>query len=181
MATYGFSKEGAKRVRDVVDWAERRGARTYRRHKRRRMAGDVFPPDEFFAGTANSLAICVSDIPMSTIPDFSSESEVGAWEYEVGQDGVAADRRSTFDDDGETFVAYDGEAGVVLVDWKKSYDHEDLSTYIDAEYVDPKVHLAPIVECFNGWDHVGGGLGGTEGQGTGLGGGGNRHGSGGGI
>ena len=124
------------------------------------------------AGTESSLGLCVNDIPAAEVPDLTG-MPVQDWEYEVGQAGVAADRITEFGQGGNDPQPYGGEAGVVLVDWLKNYDKQDLSTYFDAAYVSPKEKLAPIVERFGeGITHEGGGLGGGGGGGGGLGGGG---------
>ncbi len=130
------------------------------------------------AGTESGLALCVTDLPGvegmpgGSIPDLSGVS-MADWEYEPGQDGVAADRASMFGEAGVEFERYLGEAGVVLVDWKRNWDHADMSTYEDAIYDPDFKKLAPMVEAFSeDKTYIGGGLGGTGGGGTGAGGGG---------
>ena len=132
-----------------------------------RKTGSNFPLSQAAAGTANAIGLVLDTIPaIDDVPDLTGKEP---HEYIIvpGRAGPPADRTSSFGEAGSEPTRWDQITGVILLDWRKIYDPEDLSTYFDTDVYDHSA-LAPIVERFgDGSLHRGGGLGGEDGEGTG--------------
>lgn len=163
---YGLNERDRTLVKEVTRRV-RAGSTSHKTHKRKR--GPFGGGESRSIGTAAALGVVVSDIPSASLPDLTG-AEVKDWSFEVGQEGPPSDRSQEFGESGSIPTEWTEKTGVLLVDWAREYDKSDPCSYFEAEYIEPKVNLEPIIEAFDRQGHIGGGLGGTEGEGTGAGG-----------